>query len=146
MTADDALSFVETHGVVLASAKSAAPSVAEMVAGGPVRGSWWAHPKGREIFAALRAIEASPDVLTCRLVDGKVTYVHRRLWPALVRAAAHFPVDRLAEVRQEHTSSGRHSNRVVAFPEWADPDTLERAVMLDEQEALQALGDWAVSK
>jgi hypothetical protein len=131
---------------MLASAKGPVPSVAELVAGEPVRGSWWAHPKGREIFAALRAIEQSSDILVCRLIGGKVTFVHRRLWPALIRAAAHFPVEHLAEVRQEHTASGRHSNRVTPFPEWADADSMALAARLGEREALQALGDWAVRR
>ena len=42
------------------------------------------------------------------LVKEKITLVHRRLWPALVRLANRFPPDRIAKVRQEHTASGRH--------------------------------------
>ena len=48
MSAADALAFVERHGIVLESARHAAiPSLAEAIAGEPIRGSWWAHPKGR---------------------------------------------------------------------------------------------------
>ena len=50
MTPQAALAFVEKHGVVLVSARSAVPPLVEAIAGAPIRGSWWAHPKGREIF------------------------------------------------------------------------------------------------
>jgi hypothetical protein len=60
-------------------------SLVTEVAGGPVKGSWWGHPRGRVIFAIGTALEASRDVLACKLVEGKVTFVHRTLWPALLR-------------------------------------------------------------
>src|SRR5215813_10800896 len=74
------------RGLLLASDASL-PSVAALVAGAPVRGSWWAHPKGRAIFAAIRAVEHHPDTLVVPLVRGKVTFVHRRLWPELLAIA-----------------------------------------------------------
>ena len=89
MTTDQALAFVREHGVVLEAAHGPVPSLTEAIAGGPVPGSWWSHPKSQEIFAVTRAIRDRDDVLVCRLIKGKVTFVHRRLWPALVRAAAH---------------------------------------------------------
>jgi len=60
--------------------------VAGLVAGGPVRGSWWGHPKGREIFRVAGWLAGHPEVLVNRLVSRKVTYVHRRLWPAVLAA------------------------------------------------------------
>lgn len=60
----------------------------DQVAGEPVRGSWWGHPAGQAIFRALEALREDPDVFLCKLVAGKQTYVHRRLWPALVRVQA----------------------------------------------------------
>ncbi|MBI3698253.1 MAG: hypothetical protein HY238_25875 [Acidobacteria bacterium] len=60
------------------------PSVASLAAGQPVRGSWWGHPQGHAIFRALRELAARPDVLVCKLVSGKVTFVDRKLWPAVV--------------------------------------------------------------
>ena len=77
--------FVEQHGVVLASARGPVPIVAEAVAGEPIVGSWWSHPKGKAIFDALSAIDDSTDIRCFKLVDGKVTFVHRQAWPALVR-------------------------------------------------------------
>jgi hypothetical protein len=63
------------------------PSIVTLVAGAPVRGSWWAHPAGRAIFRVSEDLADHPDVLVNRLVSGKITYVHRRLWPALLALA-----------------------------------------------------------
>jgi hypothetical protein len=80
----DARAFVAEHGIVLASARHAVvPSLAAAIAGEPIRGSWWAHPKSHDIFRALSALDDDPEVVFTKLVDGKLTLVHRRLWPAL---------------------------------------------------------------
>src|SRR5438093_5211676 len=113
MTSLQALVFIRKHGVVLEAARGPVPSLAEAIAGGPVRGSWWSHPKSHEIFAVTRAIRDSDEVLVCRLIKGKVTFVHRRLWPALFRAADRLPADGLSQVREVHTSSGRHVTKEV---------------------------------
>ncbi|MGH8265308.1 MAG: hypothetical protein ACRET4_17675 [Steroidobacteraceae bacterium] len=143
MTAAEALEFVHKHGVVLESATGPVPSLADVIAGAPIRGSWWGHPQGREIFKLTRAVRDSRDVLVCRLVDGKVTYVHRRLWPALVRAADRFPRKHLAKVHERHTSSGKHVNENVAFPGWVPREVAAQAKNLDEPAALGELGKWS---
>jgi len=63
------------------------PSVARLVAGAEVKGSWWGHPKGHEIFRQAEQLEANPDVLVTRLVSGKVTYLHRSLWADFLSVA-----------------------------------------------------------
>lgn len=63
------------------------PSLVSLVAGGPVRGSWWGHPLGHTIFATGEALFANRDVLLAKLVSGKATWIHRRLWPALYAVA-----------------------------------------------------------
>ncbi len=60
------------------------PSVASLVAGEPVRGSWWGHARGGAIFRVTKELADHPDVLVTKLVSGKVTYVQRRLWPAII--------------------------------------------------------------
>ncbi len=62
------------------------PSLATLVAGGPVKGSWWGHPAGREIFRVASALDDDGDVTTAKLLAGKVTFVHRRLFAALAAA------------------------------------------------------------
>ena len=137
---DAALAFVRTQGVVLASAKGAVPRLVEAILGAPISGNWWAHPMSSFIYNVLAAASESDDVLVCRLLGGKVTLVHRRLWPALVRVAGCFDPVRLAWVRQIHTSGGRHVNREIAFPRWVPAAVREQAALLSEQEALLALG------
>jgi hypothetical protein len=144
VTADEAMSIVREHGVVLASARGPVPRLAELIAGEPIRGSWWAHAKSHEIFGIFQEIDESPDILVCRLVNGKVTFVHRRLWLALVRAAHRFPANHLAQVHQEHTASGHHVSRELSFPKWVPAEVIEAARRLSEDEACTALGPWAM--
>jgi hypothetical protein len=117
--------------------------LADVIAGESIKGSWWAHPKSREIFAIFQEVGESSDILICRLVNGKVTFVHRRLWPALVRVAHRFQANQLAQVHQEHTPSGHHVRRELSYPKWVPPEVVEQAQRLSEQEARSALGPWA---
>ncbi len=145
MTAAEALAFVRTHGVVLESATGPVPSLAGAIAGGPIRGSWWAHANSAEIFALTRAVRDSPDVLVCRLVDGKITFVHRRLWPALVRASERFSRQHLTQVIERHTATGKHVTSEVAFPKWVSRELSLEAGRLDEKGALRELGPWCAA-
>ena len=142
MTPRQALAFVRKHGVVLESARGPVPSLAEAVAGSPIRGSWWAHPSGHLIFKITRAVRDSEQVLVCRLVRGKVTLVHQRVWPALVRLAPRFPKASLARISEVHTPSGRHVVRAVAFPKWVPLRVQAAGARIREAEALRALGTW----
>jgi hypothetical protein len=142
-----ALALVRRHGVVLEGARGPVPNLAEAVARGRIHGSWWGHAKGQEIFRLTRAVRDSGDVLVCRLVDHKVTYVHCRLWPALVRLARAFARADLAALREIHTSGGRHELREVPFPRWVPPAVRRQARKLTESEARAALGDlWATRR
>ena len=64
------------------------PSVAGLVAGEAVRGSWWTHSRSHEIFAVLQAVADHQQVLTAKLVSGKVTFVHRKLWSDVLSIGA----------------------------------------------------------
>jgi hypothetical protein len=147
LTPEAAVAFVEHHGVVLQAARGPVPSLAETIAGGPIRGSWWGHPKGHDIFRAAEVICDSADVLVCKLVAGKVTYVHRRLWPALVKLAARFRKEQLAKVWNEHTPTG-HRSRRQAFPAWVPSEVMSeaKALSISDAEALLStllpFGQW----
>ena len=140
MTPKQAVSFVKTNGIALESGRGLVPSLAQTIAGEPIRGSWWAHPKGPVIFLCSRAIRESKDVLVCRLVGGKVTYVHRRLWPALVRLAKQFDARRLDAIREIHTASGKHKVDVVAFPKWVPAEINAAAKAITLRRAAEMLG------
>jgi hypothetical protein len=62
------------------------PSFTGLAVGAPFRGSWWAHPRTHEIYDLMQCFHDGAGALSVKLVDGKLTYVHRRLWPALLDA------------------------------------------------------------
>lgn len=135
----EAIAFVKSHGVVLQAARGPVPNLAEAIAGEPIRGSWWGHARGRMIFRATRAVCMSPEVLVCKLIDGKVTYVHRRLWPALVKLAPRFRKKQLAKVWDAHTESGTHVSREMPFPDWVPGEIMKESEGLSVEEAEQVL-------
>jgi len=144
-TSEDALAFIEERGVVLVSAKGSSPSLVEAIVGHAIQGSWWADAEGRRIFSLLAAVTRSEQVLVCRLIRGKLTLVHRRLWPSLVRLAHRIGPEPLARVHEEHTASGRHVTHQVPFPQWVPDAVAAMAEELSEQEALATLGAWLAS-
>ena len=76
------------------------------------------------------------------LVRGKVTLVHRRLWPPLVRLADRFDVGALDVLHEEHSASGAHRVTRTAFPGWVPSDVMVSAQALSEEEALTQLPEW----
>jgi hypothetical protein len=74
-----------------------------------------------------------------RLVMGKVTLVHRRVWPALVRVADRFTPKQLAVLHEEHTASGAHRVVEQPFPDWVPADVTLAAAQLSIDEALAQL-------
>ncbi len=67
---------------VLMQHDAALPSVTTAIAGGSIAGSWWGHPSGSLIYKVLDDLD--DEVAWPKLVRGKVTLVHRHLWPALI--------------------------------------------------------------
>ena len=140
MTPARALAFIKRHGIVCESVRRGAiPSLADAVAGESLSGNWWSHPKGKTIFALTRAVRDSPQILVCRLVDDKITFVHERLWPALVRMADRFPAKRLARVTEVHSASGKHVLEEVPFPDWIPAKSVAAAKRLSDRQALADL-------
>src|SRR3954447_374522 len=62
-------------------------NVVTLLTGETISKSWWSHPKGRLIFAVVTDLSEHRDVLFSKLINGKVTLVHRKLWPAFLTAA-----------------------------------------------------------
>ena len=134
-TTSRALAFVKKHGAVLASARGPLPSLAEAIVGETIKGSWWAHPQGQLLFRLGTAVAESREVLVCKLVGGKLTYVHRRLWPALLAVQPRRKGQGLDRVVHEHTPSGAHKASAIPYPKWLPPEVLEEAAKLDEATA-----------
>ena len=83
---DQLTTALEKGGLLLIQDR-AFPNVVNIVTGETLRGSWWAHPRGHEIFRCMNAIAALPDVMVTKLISGKVTFVHRRFWHAVFSVA-----------------------------------------------------------
>ncbi len=136
--------FVEQNGVVLASARGPVPSLAEAIAGEPIVGSWWSHPRAQVIFEALSSIDDADDIRCFKLIDHKVTFVHRRLWAALavLAKAGVLEADRVASLQQEHMPTGEHRNFTTPFPDWVPDDVAQAAATLSVDDAKTQLGSW----
>jgi hypothetical protein len=95
---DTVFGELKNHGLLL-QIDGHLPNVCAIVAGSPVRGSWWAHPRSHEIFRISCALADHPDVLVAKLISGKVTYVDRGLWAVVVaigQARQPWQLDRLS--------------------------------------------------
>jgi hypothetical protein len=72
---------------LMLDADNSLPSIAGLVIGAPVRGSWWAHPLSNEVYMVSMRVMRHPDVVVLKLLNGKVTHVHRQVWPFLYAVA-----------------------------------------------------------
>ena len=87
MRVPDALALLRRDKVVTLTPTGRVRSIVEEVVGEAVKGSWWGHPKGKAIYACAQAVSGSGEAVAVKLIAGKVTFVHRDLWPALYRVA-----------------------------------------------------------
>ena len=143
MATQEPLEFIAKYGVVLESAKGPIPNLADTVAGEALEESYWGHPKGDEIFLLTRAIRSSEEVLVCRLVNGKVTYIHRTLWASIYRLQESFNNEHLGAIREIHSSSGKHVVETIPFPKWVPDDVRKDAEKLTHSRAVSNLGQWS---
>jgi hypothetical protein len=74
------------EGVLLLSDPSL-PSVTTIIAGKPVKGSWWGHEKGSLMYNCSGELGERADVLVLKLFNGKVTFLEKRHWNALFAIA-----------------------------------------------------------
>jgi hypothetical protein len=133
---------VRDHGVVLESARGPVPSLAELIAGEQIRGSWWSHRRAHAIYAATLRVRESPEILVCRVVLGKITFVHERLWPSLLRCVSLFQEGRTDVVLSIHTERGHHRNEITPLREWLPEHVRQEAEKLSVETARENLGGW----
>jgi len=79
-------SLIRRRGLLLKQDKSL-PSVVGLVTGEALSGSWWNHPRAKEIFDLLELISERSNILETKLIDGKVTFIFETLWPAWLGVA-----------------------------------------------------------
>ncbi|HZW89816.1 MAG TPA: hypothetical protein VFF12_12115 [Myxococcaceae bacterium] len=120
------------------------PSLTALVAGAPIKGSWWGHPAGKRIFQVASALEDGAKVLFVPLLSAKVTLVHRRLWPALVsvgEARAAWQMDPLAPRARELLANVHKAGRVRATG--PSSKALARALLVHAEQVHTAGGSHA---
>ncbi len=77
------MKILEEIGLLLVSGVEI-PDLYRLIAKRNPKGSWWGDAAGQEIFAVSEMLGERPDVTVTKLISGKVTFVHRKLWPKLV--------------------------------------------------------------
>lgn len=102
-TTERILRHLGERGILLEQDK-VLPNVVSLITGETLKTSWWSHPGAREIFACLTDLADHPDVLFTKLVAGKVTLVHRRLWPAVLAVGTSREPWQLRKLSSEATS------------------------------------------
>ncbi len=116
---------LEHHGMLL-EADAQLPSLASIVAGEPVRGSWWGHAKGHAIYHVAEELYEHADVIAVKLIAGKITYIHHRLWSALLSigmAQESWQLDNLPDtartllekVSKQHVLRADHLRNIESF-------------------------------
>ena len=98
---------------------------------------------GHQIFALLSALrEATEEVAVCKFIDGKITYIHRRLWAACARLAAALGRERLEFIHSVHTDKGHHKSERIPLADWIPAEVAAEAASLGEDEAWDLLSRW----
>jgi hypothetical protein len=83
MTIEDLLERLQEFDLLL-DTDPKLPSVTGLVAGDTGGRSWWAHPQAKQMYGLSCGLRDHPDVLLVKLISGKLTFIHRPLWPAIV--------------------------------------------------------------
>jgi hypothetical protein len=105
-----ALDAIRDYGVLLETDR-AFPSLVALMAGAPVKGTWWAHPLANEIYMVGQRLLNHSEVVIVRLLTSKMTYVHRKLWPSLYAIATSRESWQLADLPQTAKSMLKVADR-----------------------------------
>lgn len=77
---------LDQFGLLLLS-DSSLPSLTAIVAGKPIKGSWWGHPQGNLMYNLSNELMDSPNILTLKLINKKITFVDQRHWDSIFAIA-----------------------------------------------------------
>lgn len=121
------------------------PSVASLIAGEPVSGSWWSHAFAQKIFTTLGQFADHRDVMFTKLISGKVTLVHRKLWPeifAIGTARAPWQMNGLSKsarnLLEMIDEQGSLRTDQIAWPKWEAEKPGEAARQLEKKLLIHA--------
>lgn len=77
----------------------ALPSLTAIVAGRPVKGSWWGHPDGNLMYNLSNELLDSPEILAIKFINKKITFLPKNQWSeifAIGNSQANWQMDNLS--------------------------------------------------
>ena len=81
---DQIIESLEFHGAILLQDKKLR-NIVSLVTGENLARSWWGHKKGAQIFHLLHELEGLPFVSSCKIISGKVTFIHKSIWSSIYK-------------------------------------------------------------
>ena len=133
------LDFIQRNKIVTEAATAAVPAVVKFMVAQDYSGSWWSLPNSSLIYNALQEVKESSDLLVCRLVAGKVSYVHRDCWAPLAVLQDYLPDGALGKVEEVHLPSGKHATSVLPPSSWMPADVRKEAARMTPAKAVDRL-------
>ncbi|TPI21094.1 hypothetical protein [Mesorhizobium sp. B4-1-1] len=83
----DAKIYLESHGLIPLSPAEGLVSLVDLILGPGVTGNWWGHDRANDAYNAYSALANDPNVIVVKLIDYKVTLVHRNIWNPIFKIA-----------------------------------------------------------
>ena len=132
--------FIKSEKIVMESAKSNIPSIVHFIVGHDFKGSWWGLPYSSLIYNTLVELRSWEEILVCRLIKRKITYVDYDILPFLIRLADEFPSEGLYKIKEIHTAQGSHRKQIFKLNEsLSTADLFKRSIKLSRNEAIDSL-------
>lgn len=136
-TLDEAIALLKADRLLMLAPHPPLRSLVEEIGGPGITGNWWGHAAGGLIFKLSSDLADHPDTLVVKLVAGKVTYVHRSLWPALLRVAV--DPSRRAERLVRSTPDARALYERVAVEGCVRAEKSDKVARLELEKSLLVL-------
>ena len=133
------LNFVTSNQIVAESAKLGCLTAIGFMVRQEFAGSWWSLPEASRLYNTLQRIRNHPRILVCRLLAGRVTYVHSDSWEPLLALENCLPEGALDRIVERHLRSGKHEVVKVSPAEWAPLETKQRVAHLAKKASIELL-------
>lgn len=136
-TLSEAVGLLAAERMLMLAPHAPLRSLVEEIGGRGTKGTWWAHAKGGLIFNISSDLSDHPDTLVVKLVAGKVTFVHRSLWPVLLRVT--LDPTRQAEKLSHLSPEALRLFERIAIEGTVRPEKSHKAARLELEKSLLVL-------
>jgi hypothetical protein len=96
------------------------PNVAALLAGEAAPGSSWTHFQAQDMYRVSSQLRAHADVLAIKLVSGKITFIHRPLWMAILAIGTAREPWQMRGLSKEASMLLRKSDQEASLPSSGD--------------------------